>query len=257
MSAMAGTPMRHLFLSALLWLPAMFFIWVYWSSVFMLPSSLAAQSVLRGQPALFADVWRGFPRHLIDAGESLAAGPGAPTEGRTARDDHLLVLRFAEAAMPEAMRAEKRATGEEPLPVVNTMKYGYGLALIWGLVMATPLTARRRLAQMLAGWLAISLVQAFGAVTGAWVLALQFLGRDALEAAGLGAEPVALAYQLGYLILPAVVPVVLWTLMNRRLVEDLARPAAAEPAAPAPVPAPPDPAVPGPGATRNEPDGRG
>lgn len=254
---MSAVPMRRFFLAAVLWLPAMFFIWVYWSSVFMLPSSLAAQSVLRGQPALFADVWRGFPRHLIDPGATLPTGPGAPTEGRTARDDHLLVLRFSEQAMPAPMRAEKRATGEEPLPVVNTMKYGYGLALIWGLVMATPLTTRRRLAQMLAGWLAVSVVQAFGAVTGAWVVALQFLGADALRGAGLAPELVALAYQLGYLILPAVVPVVLWMLMNRRLVEDLARPAAAEPAAASPVPAPPAPAASGPEATRNEPDGRG
>lgn len=254
---MSAVPIRRFFLAAVLWLPAMFFIWVYWSSVFMLPSSLAAQSVLRGQTALFADVWRGFPRHLIDAGATLSSGPGAPTEGRTARDDHLLVLRFAEPAMPPAMRAEKRATGEEPLPVVNTMKYGYGLALVWGLVMATPLPTRRRLAQMLAGWLAVSAVQAFGAVTGAWVVALQFLGRDAVQQAGLAPELVALSYQLGYLILPAVVPVVLWMLMNRRLVEDLARPPAAEPRAPEPVPAPTAPAASGPGPTRKQPDGRG
>ena len=145
--AASRSALRRLFLAALLWLPAMFFVWVYFSSVLVLPATLASQAVLKSQyGGLFADVYRGFPRHLIDGGrESLPALPGTPMEGRTARDDHLLVLRFNEAAMPPAMRADKRASGEEPLPMINTLIFGYGLALVWGLVLATPLTSGRRL----------------------------------------------------------------------------------------------------------------
>lgn len=214
-------PLKRFFLAALLWLPAMFFVWVYWSSVFALPSTTFAQSVLSRQyDGLFQAVYRGFPRHLVADGAAPVL-PGTPTEGQTVRDDHLLMLRFSEAAMPEAMRREKQQTGEEPLPTVNSMIYGYGLALIWGLVMATPLSARRRLLQMAAGWLAIAAVQAFGLVTGALAVALQYLGADALRAQGIHPEVLALCYQFGYLILPAVVPVVLWMLMNRSFIETL------------------------------------
>lgn len=216
------SPLKRFFLSALLWLPAMFFVWVYWSSVFALPSTLTAQQVLTSQfDGLFQNVFRGFPRHLIDLGNGVPVLPGTPTEGATARDDHLLVLRFADAAMPPAMAAEKHASGEEPLPTVNSMIYGYGLALIWGLVLATPLSARRRLVQMVAGWIAIAFVQTFGLITGALVVAMQYMGTTTLRNQGVHPELLALAYQFGYLILPAVVPVVLWMLMNRSFIEML------------------------------------
>lgn len=230
--------LKRFFLAALLWLPAMFFVWVYGSSVFALPSTTVARAVLTQQYGdLFEAVYRGFPRHLIADGAAPVL-PGTPTEGRTARDDHLLMLRFSDAAMPEPMRREKQQTGEEPMPTVNSMIYGYGLALIWGLVLATPLSARRRLLQMAAGWLAIAAVQAFGSITGALVVAMQYLGTDVLRSQGVHPELLALAYQFGYLILPAVVPVVLWMLMNRSFIEALTgrRP---EPAPAAPVESPP------------------
>jgi hypothetical protein len=214
--------LRRFFLSALLWLPAMFFVWVYFSSVFALPATTLARSVLAGQyDGVFAAVYRGFPRQLLVDGGALPAQPGTPMEGRTARDDHLLVLRFNEKAMPEAMRAEKVTTGDEPLPVVNSLIYGYGLALIWGLVMATPLSTRKRIVQMTLGWLAIALVQAFGCVTGGLVTAMQHLGAAAIHEQGLSPNLLALAYQFGYLILPAVTPVVLWMMMNRPFIQQL------------------------------------
>jgi hypothetical protein len=245
--AAAGNPLRRLFLSALLWLPAMFFVWVYWSSVFVLPATSTAQAVLkRHYGGLFQDVYRGFPRHLIAPDSRLPVAPGTPAEGASVRDDHLLVLRFAPSAMTPAMRAEKQSTGTEPLPTVNTLIYGYGLALIWGLVLATPLSARRRLAQMAAGWLAIAAVQAFGAISNALVVAMNFLGAPTLAGFGLNPELVALAYQFGYLILPAVVPVILWMLMNRRFIETLTG-RAGEPPPAAPVPPLPSGPQPAPG----------
>lgn len=231
---MKGSPLKRLFLAAVLWLPAMFFVWVYWNSAFSLPATALAQVTLKRQfDGLFHDVYRGYPRALM-APSAMSPERGTPMEGSSPRDDHLVVLRFAEGAMPPAMQAEKRATGEEPVPTVNSMIYGYGLALIWGLVLATPLSGRRRALQMLAGWLAIALVQAFGCVSGALAAALRYLGADALRAQGLNPELVALAYQFGYLILPAVVPVVLWMLMNRRFIEALTG-RGPEPAPAAPV----------------------
>ena len=225
--------LKRLFLAALLWLPAMFFVWVYWSSVFALPATRTAQAVLVNHyDSLFVDVFRGFPRDLIDP-SAMPVQPGTPTEGSHARDDHLLLLRFNPEAMPPAMRAQQQATGEEPLPMVNSMIYGYGLALIWGLIMATPLSARRRWLQIGAGWLAIAVVQAFGLVTSALVQAMRHLGPESLRAAGVQPDLLAALYQFGYLILPAVVPVVLWMVMNRAFILSLTQPV---PAAAAAVP---------------------
>lgn len=227
-------PLRRLVLAAALWLPAMFFVWVYWSSVFALPATSLARTVLeKGYDNIFQATYLGFPRGLVAPDANMPVQPGTPMDGATARDDHIVVLRFAEGAMPDAMLAEKRQTGAEPLASVNSMIYGYGLALIWGLVLATPLKARQRWLQMAAGWGVIALVQAFGVVTGALSSALQFLGADSLRAQGIHPELVAGLYQFGYLILPAVVPVVLWLLMNRRFIESLV--ASAEPPAAAPV----------------------
>ena len=229
-------PLRRLVLAAALWLPAMFFVWVYWSSVFALPATSLARTVLdNGYEHIFQATYLGFPRARVAPDAGLPVQPGTPMDGATARDDHIVVLRFAEGAMPPAMLAEKRQTGAEPLASVNSMIYGYGLAVIWGLVLATPLPARRRWLQMAAGWGVIVLVQAFGVVTAALSNALTFLGADSLRAHGLNPELVAGLYQFGYLILPAVVPVVLWMLMNRRFIESLV--ASAEPPAAMPVPA--------------------
>ena len=42
-----------------------------------------------------------------------------------------------------------------------------------------------------------------------------------ISAIGLSPEQIALAYQTGYLILPGVVPVVVWVLLNQRFIEGL------------------------------------
>ncbi len=46
-------------------------------------------------------------------------------------------------------------------------------------------------------------------------------GLKAAQAAGLPLDLIALWYQFGYLILPALVPAVLWIVLNRRFIESL------------------------------------
>ena len=69
--------------------------------------------------------------------------------------------------------------------------------------------------------------QAFGIVAES----LKFLafeagepGRDAIAKAGLAPNALALAYQFGFLILPAVLPAALWIGLNRAFIERLVRP---------------------------------
>ncbi len=108
---------------------------------------------------------------------------------------------------------------------VNPMKYGYGLAVFSGLVISVPdLTLKARMVQLLIGYLIICLVQANGVF---WETCKSLLfsgGGDAFEAinaTGISHNLVAAMYQMSYLILPAVVPVVIWVLLNRKFIEKI------------------------------------
>lgn len=106
--------------------------------------------------------------------------------------------------------------------IVNPLIFGYGLPLLFGLVMASGVSFIRKLGILFAGYLCIMLVQVWGVV---WqtlkMLAFNF-GSDAHQVvtdAGISDELIALCYQLGVLILPPLVPVILWVLANWSLVE--------------------------------------
>jgi hypothetical protein len=112
-------------------------------------------------------------------------------------------------------------------PVVNPMIYGYALPLFAGLVLATPLTRWQRTRQIALGCAVIWIAQAIGVVAES----LKAVGLDAgppgldgLQRAGIPPDAVALAYQFGYLILPVLVPAVLWIVCNRPFIEELIRP---------------------------------
>jgi hypothetical protein len=107
---------------------------------------------------------------------------------------------------------------------VNPLIYGYGLPLLFGLVMATGVTFLRKFTILLAGYACVMLVQVWGVV---WqtlkMLAFNF-GADAHQVimdAGISDELIALCYQLGVLIFPPLVPVILWVLTNWALIEQL------------------------------------
>lgn len=109
---------------------------------------------------------------------------------------------------------------------LKAMVYGYSLPLYFGLAMATHMTPWQRTRQCLMVLPILWLAQVFGMVSGALKLIVFNAGPQgaaAAEAAGLSANVVALAYQFGYLIVPAVVPVVLWVLLNRHFLDKLGR----------------------------------
>lgn len=109
--------------------------------------------------------------------------------------------------------------------IVNPLIYGYGLPLLFGLVMASGVKFLKKMLVLIAGYLAILLVQVWGVV---WeslkMLAFNF-GADAHQLtleAGIADELIALCYQLGVLIWPPLVPVILWVLANWALIEQFA-----------------------------------
>ncbi len=183
-------------LLALLWLPLSFFFWFLWAGLLVAPAGLAAEALLTG-------LW---PEHF-----HALAQQGFQFE--------------IEVLVQLPAELERLGQGQPVVAIpVNPMIYGYGLPLLAGLVASTPAGGWARLAQLLIGYCAIIGVQVWGV---AWETfkTLQFALGDAgtatMAAIGIGPNATALAYQFGYLILPAVTPAALWILMNRRFIEAL------------------------------------
>ena len=205
-------------LGALLWLPLAFFIWFWFAGPLVWPViQLAKLVLLKAWPSLFTAVSQGAD--LLDAQGHVLGHPGYLMQ----LSSGVLVNAAAPGAPPQFGFLE---------PVVNPMIYGYALPLFAGLVLATPLSRAQRALQIAAGALLIWLAQAFGVIAES----LKSVGLDAgpsgieaIRRAGLHPEAIALSYQFGYLILPALLPVVLWIACNRSFIESLIRPAVGEP----------------------------
>ncbi|HET6632991.1 MAG TPA: exosortase H-associated membrane protein [Rhodanobacteraceae bacterium] len=194
--------LKRFLLSAVLWLPLAFIGWAVLAPTLAIVPGLAVRWLLTGAwPELFSSVVRHGA--TLEVGTALmVGGPG-------------------------------KALGQLVFSL-NTMMYGYSLPLLAALVLATPMAPSRRALQWLAALPLLWLAQVFGlASEGLRILVFNTGSQGAAAAAASGLSPnaVALAYQFGYLIMPAVLPVVLWVLMNRRFIESLGRPAA-EPASP-------------------------
>jgi len=106
--------------------------------------------------------------------------------------------------------------------IVNPLVFGYGLPLLFGLVMASGVSILRKGLILLSGYLCVMLIQVWGVV---WqtlkMLAFDF-GPEAHQLtidAGIPDELIVLCYQLGVLIFPPLVPVILWVLANWALIE--------------------------------------
>jgi hypothetical protein len=106
------------------------------------------------------------------------------------------------------------------VPDVNPLVYTYGLAFYFALMLA----ARAAWWKILVGAAALLPFQA-------WGIAFDFLsqigarlGPEVAALSGLSGwrlEGVALGYQVGSLIFPSLIPVLLWAAFNRRMIEVL------------------------------------
>lgn len=211
---MTSNPIREFALKALLWLPLSFVLWFWFAPLLVWPAVLIAKPVLLG---LWGDVF----------GAVSLGGELHDASGRIlARAGYLVSLTSVPVVIPAGADGPGGVGVLEP--TINPMVYGYALPLFAGLAMATPVTARRRAAQFALALAVIWLAQGFGIVAES-LKTLAFDAGDSGAAlvanAGIAPDAVALAYQFGYLILPAVVPVALWIGLNRPFMECLIRPA--------------------------------
>jgi len=184
------TVIKEMLISAILYLPISFFVWFYASTLLIVPVKYLLQMIITlWQPELFNAVTQ--HQYLLSI-ETLIF----PSESFTGQGDKLAVLDVS----------------------VNPMLYGYGLAVISGLVLSVPgLKWSKVFFQIILGYFIVVLVQTFGSF---WEMIKHLIfeaGPDTTQAildTGLTPNLVALMYQLSYLIIPAVVPVAYWIIMN-------------------------------------------
>lgn len=109
--------------------------------------------------------------------------------------------------------------------IVNPLIYGYGLPLLFGLIMASAATLYRKALTLLCGYLAILVVQVWGVFWQALKMLTFNFGPEVQQVvvdAGVSPTAIALCYQLGTLIFPPLVPVVVWVLASWKEVEQFA-----------------------------------
>ncbi len=182
-------PLLRFVLVTLAWLPVTFAAWYVLAPAILLPAEL----IVRGAAAMF----------LPDLVRGIEAQGG--------------VLSFVTSLRP----GEARAGGEITVDV-NMLLYAFGLPLFVALALA----ARQRLLwrTLLVGYVVLMPFVAWGVIA-------DFLKSVAITApplvasqAGFGPrarDMIAFAYQFGSLILPAVVPAVVWVLTHRSFLERL------------------------------------
>ena len=185
--------LSELLILSSLWMLFGFMLWFYLSAFHGLPSRMAADAIL-GQIL-------GSNFHQIVV---------------VPEQHHLFQV---ETTIPFTFRD---GTTEALGFVVNPLVYSYGLPLLFGLVMGSDVGWLRKIFILLLGYVTITAVQIWGVV---WqslkMLAFNFGDQThrIIQDAGISDSAIALSYQLGTLILPALAPIFVWVLTNRRLVE--------------------------------------
>lgn len=99
---------------------------------------------------------------------------------------------------------------------INAMKYGYGIALFVAMLLATPDKLSNKLQNLYIGILILLIVQVWGVTFDTLQTLLFKLGMgiaETLNTTAFTRELIALGYQMGYLILPSVTPILMWFVM--------------------------------------------
>jgi len=185
--------LSELLILAALWMLFGFMLWYYLSAFHVVPARLAAEAIL--QQVLGEDF-----RQIV----------AEPSQRFLYQVETNIPFTFSDG------------TTEALGFIVNPLIFSYGLPLLFGLVMGSNVGWRRKAAILLIGYAVITLVQIWGVVWESLKLLTFNFGDQALavvRASGISETAIALCYQLGTLILPALAPIIVWVLGNRPLVE--------------------------------------
>ena len=184
------SPLAWLIVRVFAWLPATFAIWYFAAPVLLWPAAFLAELVGRSG---FADIVRGVEqtRAELTFATTLKAGSAG-------------------------------ASGGEIAVAVDLLLYSFGLPLYAALVLAAkePRWPRR----LLVGYAVLMPFVAWGALADFLKSVAITMGPQIASQTGFAAwqrEAIAFSYQMGALIVPTVVPVVVWVVTHRALLERL------------------------------------
>lgn len=185
----------ELLLLAALWMLFGFMLWYYLAALHVAPVRILADALLSGV--------------LSDASVAVVPHP----------ERHFLLQ--VETQIPFLFAdGTREALGF----IVNPLIYGYGLPVLFGLTMASNASLSRKAIVLVVGWAAVVLVQTWGAFWESLKLLAFNFGPDAqavVTEAGIPETAIALCYQLGVLIFPPLVPVIIWVFSHWQEVEEL------------------------------------
>ena len=187
----------------LLWLPGCFAVWYFASGLLTMPLRWLVGGLVR----------LGFSDLVASVGQNGEA------------------LVFVTNLRPERATTQNAASGVIEFEV-STLTYTYGLPLLAALILAVPGIGRAK--KLAIGYLALLPAHVWSVAAEALKQMAIALGPGISSQTGfapLQREAIAYAYQLGTLILPTVVPVVIWLSLHRRFVQGLLEAPQQEPAA--------------------------
>ncbi|MCB1824370.1 MAG: hypothetical protein KDJ54_07265 [Candidatus Competibacteraceae bacterium] len=195
---MPRRPIDRFLLRTLLWLAPMFVLWYVLAPLLLMPVAGWAHLVLS---------------HLFPYAITAVEQQGTTVD---------IVTRFAVAApadssAPPGMRGQLVFT-------INALKYAYGLPMLLALTLAAPTAWGEKLYRTVMGGLLLLPIPLWGVACEA--LKTLVFDMDSTIALRMGTTPLsrellALAYQLGYLILPAVAPILIWAALHRDFLGEL------------------------------------
>jgi len=169
---------------AVAWFIALLFVWYQLGSLVTLPVSLLADSAV-------VNLFPPWAEGVQQAGASLT-----------------LLTNLEVSGMADVPAGQVAVFS----PEVGFLKYGYGLPLLIALLFAS--NAKRIFTKICAGALVLLPFQVWG-VCFDWLKQMG-IETGAASFSPMARELIAFGYQFGYLVLPALVPVLLWVAMDRR-----------------------------------------
>lgn len=183
-----------------LWLPPAFTVWYLLGSFLLMPIAGWTHLVLR----------QGFGYAIV----------AVEQQGNLVE----IVTRFVMAAPAEG--ATPSSSVGQLVFALNALKYTYGLPLLVALTLAAPNSIGEKLYRAVMGVVLLLPVPVWGLACEALkVLVFQVdpAIAEQMDTTPLTRELLALAYQLGYLILPAVMPILIWAALHRDFLGNLLR----------------------------------
>lgn len=193
-------PTHYFFLKVILWLPLLFAVWFYFSGLLVWPVAVLSNWIVK---LLSPDLIQAIEQHgyLLDVVTNLTP----PTHlGLTAEDARQAELVFE----------------------INPLIYGYSIPLYTGLILSSPGTEKEKWMHWLIGLSILLLVQVWGVLFNVAKTLLFDLGAEVnsqISVDIIQQNLVALGYQLGVLILPAITPIIIWMAFNRKYILELSR----------------------------------